>query len=108
MGERHRLTAGDAALTVPMPSMAKRTVAKNSGRRATGAIHGRDRMSGSGTSTFPSSGLMPVISHVNVQTKPKNIKVMAMAENGINSRNVRTMPSGTSGTARPNTQTRNG
>lgn len=99
-------------LTVPMPSMANRTVAKNRGMWPTGAIHGREVISGSGMAVasdpLPANRLAPVTTHDIVHPKPISINAVAMAENGTNSRSVRIMPSGTSGTARPMIQARTG
>lgn len=95
-----------------MPSMAKRTVAKNSGMWPTGAIHGRDPMSGNGVAaarvSWPVNKLAPVITHDIVHPKPTSMKAVAMAENGTRRRSVRTMPSGTSGNASARIQARTG
>lgn len=95
-------------LTVPMPSMANRTVAKNSGMWPTGAIHGRDPMSGNGIAAVPSSmkGLAPTTTHAMVQPNPTSMNEVAAAENGTSSRSERMMPSGSNGNARPNIQAR--
>lgn len=95
----------DWVLTVPMPSMANKTVAKNSGMWPTGAIHGRDPISGSGSAVAqapsPANRLTPVTTHDMVHPSPTSMKAVAMAENGTNSRSVRMIPSGTSGMASP-------
>lgn len=98
------------SLTVPMPSMANTTVAKNSGMRATGAIQGRDPISGNGTDSaivaLSANGLTPVTTHVMVHPKPTSMNVVPRADSGTNTLSVRMIPSGISGTARDKIQTR--
>lgn len=89
-----------------MPSMANRTVVKNSGIFVIGAIHGTDPMSGSGINSLPDSGLTPITTHIIVHPKPTSINVVAMAVNGTISRSERIQPSGRSGNARPKIQAR--
>lgn len=99
-------------LTVPMPSMAKSTVAKNSGMLPTGAIQGRDPISGNGTAVAidasPANRLAPVTTQDMVQPRPTNMKAVAIAENGTKSRSDRMIPNGTNGMARARIQARTG
>lgn len=67
----------------------------------TGAIHGRDQISGSGTDSWAENGVEPTTTHIIVHPKPTSINVVAMAENGTISRSERMQPSGRSGSARP-------
>lgn len=105
------MACGIELLTVPIPSMANRTVAKNSGMWPTDAIHGRDPISGRGTDVdvpSPANGLAPVTTHDMVQPNPTSMNAVAMAEKGTKRRSVRMMPSGTRGMARPRIQARTG
>lgn len=90
--------------------MANSTVAKNSGMWPTGAIHGRDEMSGRGAAAAsalsPANRLAPVTTQDMVQPRPMSMNAVAMAENGTSRRSERIMPSGTSGKARPRIQAR--
>lgn len=97
-------------LTVPIPSMANTTVAKNNGMRATGAIQGRDSISGNGIDAaivaLSANGLTPVTTHVIVHPKPTSMKVVPRADSGTNTLSVRIIPSGMSGMTRAKIQIR--
>lgn len=104
-------------LTVPMPSMANNTVAKNSGMCPRGAINGREEMLGNGdgpvamwcaaisdvvASAFPvEKRLAPVMTNDIVQPRPTSINPVATAEKGTSNLRVRIIPKGTSGMASP-------
>lgn len=78
--------------------------------RATGAIQGRDPISGNGTDAamvaLSANGLTPVTTHVMVHPKPTNMKVVPRADSGTNTLSVRMIPSGISGMTRAKIQTR--